>query len=77
MGKLKYFVNNNRTIELVQEKPDGEVKIKVFEGKVCVNERRTIIPPGDMIMLLNYYNYVKENNIQDDFINPYGIKKEG
>lgn len=76
MGQLIYFVNNNRTLKLEQEKPDGKVKVKAYLGSVCVNKRDTIIPPGYMIMLLNYYNYVKENNIQNDFINPHGINKE-
>lgn len=76
MDSLTYFVDNNRTIKLEQKKPDGEVKVKAFWGNICVSMREIIIPPGDMIMLLNYYNYVKENNIKNDFINPYGTNKE-
>lgn len=77
MNSLTYFVNNNRTIKLVQEKPDGEVRVEAFLGDVRVNKREMIIPPGDMIMLLNYHNYIKENDIQNDFINPHGVNKEG
>lgn len=76
MNSLTYFVNNNRTIKLAQKKPDGNVEVKAYLGDVCVNKREIIIPPGDMIMLLNYYNYVKENNIKNDFINPYGMNEE-
>lgn len=30
------------------------------------------ISAGDFVMLLNFYKYVKDNNIQNDFINCYG-----
>ena len=36
----------------------------------------TTIPAGDMVMLVNLYKHIKENDIQNDFINPHG-KNEG
>lgn len=51
-----------------QYKHDGAVEI------VCSNDpaEKVTINSGDMVMLLNWYRYVKRNNIQDDFINPDG-----
>ena len=34
------------------------------------------ISNGDMVMLVNLYQYIKRNDIQNDFINPYGKNKE-
>ncbi len=31
-----------------------------------------LIPTEDFLNLLKYYQYIKENDIQDDFINPEG-----
>lgn len=32
------------------------------------------IPEGDFVMLINYYRYIKNNDIQCDFINYHGTK---
>lgn len=62
MNELIYFVNNNNgVLKIAQEEPDGTVTVDDLE-----------IPPGDMVMLINYYRYIKENDIQNDFINPNG-----
>lgn len=34
------------------------------------------ISNGNMVMLFNLYQYIKRNDIQNDFINPYGKNKE-
>ena len=72
--RLTYDVNNGQTITLVQEKHDGDViVIRDEEGK-RIKER--IIPAGVMIMLLNFYRYIKDFDIQNDFINPGGRRTE-
>lgn len=38
-------------------------------GKVY---RGDFINEGDFVMLMNYYRYIKDNDIQDDFINRNG-----
>ena len=62
---LNFAVNNGGVLTLEQ---------KTFDGSVTIlsNIKTTEITPGDFVMLLNYYRYVKENDIQCDFINPYG-----
>lgn len=37
--------------------------------------RRDLIDEGDFVMLLNYYYYIKNYDIKDDFINRDGINK--
>ena len=70
MNKLSYNVNNGRTLEIVQEEHDGEVTVIHHDKSI------DYIPAGDMVMLVNYYNYVKRYDIQNDFINPNGKNKE-
>lgn len=78
MNKLTYFVNNNGTMEITQDKPDGKVIVHTLHGS---NDHSDItdsieIPNGDMVMLINLYQYIKRNDIQNDFINPYGKNRE-
>lgn len=39
-------------------------------------EERELIDEGDFVMLINYYRYIKEYNIKNDFINRDGINNE-
>lgn len=69
--KLSYNVNNGEKLELIQRGHDGTVLIK--DNSWGSTE---FIPAGDMVMLINYYRYIKDNDIQNDFINPNGKNKE-
>jgi len=62
---IKLPINNNGTMTIDQ----NEQGIKVNS-----HDDETLIPEGDFVMLINYYRWIKINNIQCDFINPYGIK---
>ena len=72
---LSFKVNNNGIINMIQQIVDGAVIVKCLE-----EEKRyktiTVIPAGDMVMLINLYKYIKENDIQNDFINPNGENTE-
>jgi hypothetical protein len=73
---IELKVNNNRTIQIHQvSKVDGnqnrEITVDTFESDGQL-ENYYGIPEGDFIMLLNYYRYIKDNNIQCDFINYNG-----
>ena len=52
---------------LVQVDDDGPVTLSSSNDPEVRH-----IPAGDMVMLINWYRYVKDNDIQDDFINPQG-----
>lgn len=65
--KLTYEVNNGERMELIQRGHDGTVFI---DSKTM--SKTQYIPAGDMVMLINYYRYIKDNDIQCAFINPNG-----
>lgn len=52
-----------------QNCPDSKVE-------VTTPSNNYIVSAGDFVMLLNYYKYIKDNDIQNDFINYHGKKKE-
>lgn len=68
--KLTYEVNNGGQLELIQRGHDGTVLIS--DDSMSKTE---FIPAGDMVMLVNFYRYIKDNDIQNDFINPNGKNK--
>lgn len=65
--KLTYEVNNGEKMELIQRGHDGTVFI--CDSSTSKTE---FIPAGDMVMLINLYRYIKDNDIQNDFINYNG-----
>lgn len=69
-----FNVNNNGILKVEQTTPDSGILI-TREGN-GVAERVEEISAGDFVMLLNMYRYIKDNDIQNDFINPYGKNKE-
>lgn len=71
---ISFTVNNGRRLELVQRDHDYDIHIRKYHGKI--KEYGNIISAGDMVMLLNLYRYIKDNDIQNDFINPDGANKE-
>lgn len=66
MGKISFDVNNGGKLNVFQAKHDGSVNVNTGES------RGYNISAGDFVMLLNYYKYVKDNNLQNDFINYHG-----
>lgn len=71
MQKLTYNVNNGGILELIQNEHDGAVTISGSN-----HSGAETIPNGDMVMLINFYRYVKDHDIQNDFINSDGKNKE-
>ena len=68
---LSFKTNNNGILNMIQHEIDGKVIVKRLE-KDKSYKTITTIPAGDMVMLTNMYKYIKENNIQNAFINPNG-----
>lgn len=72
-------VNNNRTLRLEQTESDkarGGVALLGIDEHGNV-DRRDLIEEGDFVMLMNYYYFVKDHDIKDDFINRDGINSWG
>ena len=72
---LSFKTNNDGILSMRQNIINGKVIVKRLE-KDRGYKTITIIPAGDMIMLVNMYKYIKENDIQNDFINPNGKNKD-
>lgn len=63
MRKISFDVNNGEKLNILQERHDGNVRVNINDN------HGYYISAGDFVMLLNYYRYVKDNDIQNDFIN--------
>lgn len=72
---LSFKINNNGIMNMIQHELDGKIVVKRLE-KDKGYKTITTIPAGDMVMLVNMYKYIKENNIQNAFINPDGKNTE-
>lgn len=68
---LSFKTNNNGIMNMIQHELDGKIVVKRLE-KDKGYKTITSIPAGDMVMLINMYKYVKENDILNAFINPNG-----
>ena len=66
MGQISFDVNNGGKLNICQAKHDGIISVNAGENKGYN------ISAGDFVMLLNCYKYVKDNDMQNDFINYYG-----
>ena len=67
---ITFDVNNNGKVTIEQKAHDKSVTVTHGNGS------KTEINPCDFIMLLNMYQYIKDNDIQNDFINPHGKNME-
>lgn len=72
--KIKVEINNGGIMTLEQSEAD---KIRCGVSLESVNQkgetyRRYLIDEGDFVMLMNYYCYIKDHDIKDDFINRDG-----
>lgn len=68
---ISFDVNNQDKLIFRQEKHDAPVQVYRANGSDVISE----IPAGEMVMLHNYYRWIKDNNIQHDFLNPNGKKE--
>lgn len=74
MNNIEVEINNGGKFKLSQSEADKArcgVLLETIDHKGEVY-RRDLISEGDFVMLMNYYMYVKDNDIKDDFINVEG-----
>ena len=70
-----FRINNQGTQSWYQQEHDGPITIcNSFPREQ--QEKIVTIPPEDMVMISNWYQYIKNHDIQNDFINPAGKNKE-
>lgn len=75
MEKIEIEINNNGILRLSQTEAD---KARYGIGLESINDkgevyRRDLIDEGDFVMLMNYYRFIKDHDIKDDFINRDGV----
>ena len=75
MDGFGYYINNGSKVLFYQNEFDRAIKVCTYDENGEL-ERKETIPVVDMVMLLNLYRCVKENDIQNDFINPNGKNRE-
>ena len=71
---MLFHTNNHGFLNVEQMTTDAPVKVRT--GTNHTVEHIEEISAGDFVMLINWYKYIKGNDIQNDFINPYGKNKE-
>ena len=71
---MLFHTNNHGFLDVEQIITDANVILRT--GTNHTVERIEEISAGDFVMLINWYKYIKDNDIQNDFINPYGKNKE-
>lgn len=75
MNNIDIEINNGRILRISQTESDKVrcgIRIETLDEKGNLEERE-LISEGDFVMLINYYHYVKDNDIHDDFINRDGL----
>lgn len=73
---ISFNINNGNTLEITQREHDGKVLISYSDKDIENPDSLAFISPGDFVMLINYYRYIKRNDYQNDFINPTGKNRE-
>ena len=71
---ILFHTNNHGFLNIEQMTTDAPVKMRT--GTNGTVEHIEEISAGDFVMLINLYRHIKSNDIQNDFINPYGKNKE-
>ena len=77
-NQINIEINNGGTLKISQidvDKLRNGIAVESIDDKDKVY-RRDLISEGDFVMLMNYYRYVVDNDIKNDFINPNGLTDE-
>ena len=61
--RIEVEINNGRTMQLAQQGYDDTIAFTTYDTKSGLVDYFEDICPADMVMLLNYYRYQKENNL--------------
>lgn len=78
VNNIDIRINNGRTMRIVQTETDKNregIGVETLDENGNLEERE-LIDEGDFVMLINYYRYIKEYDIKNDFINRDGINNE-
>ena len=70
-NEIGFETNNERKLVFAQKAFDDFVTVATIGSDGNVEEPHKI-PNGQFVMLWNLYEYIKNNDIRNDFINPNG-----
>lgn len=77
-NEIKLPINNEMFIKVTQTESDkirNGIGIKTIDKQNNI-ERSDLISESDFVMLMNYYRFIKDNDIYDEFINQNGINNK-
>ncbi len=78
VNEIKLPINNERFINITQTESDkirNGIGLKTIDKQNNI-ERSDLINEEDFVMLMNYYRFIKDNDIYDEFINQNGINNK-
>ncbi len=58
---IEMEINNGRTMQLAQQGKDKNITLTTYNTGSGLVDYEQEITPGDMVMLINYFRYQKEN----------------
>ena len=61
--RIEMEINNGRTMQLAQQSYDGTIAFTNYNTESGLVDHEESVSPGDMVMLMNYYRYQKENGL--------------
>ena len=74
-NRLTFQTNNGEMLVFFQKEDDANVEVFYWNEEGNTEDATPISAP-DFVMLYNFYRFVKENDIYNDFINPNGKEVE-
>lgn len=77
-NEIKLSINNEMFIKITQTESDkirNGIGVKTIDKDGYI-ERSDLISESDFVMLMNYYRFIKDNDIYDEFINQNGINNK-
>lgn len=69
---IEIEVNNGRVMTISQGEQYGDIQVETGEKGASLVDAHFEISAGDMVMLINYYRFIKDNDLQCDFVNYNG-----
>lgn len=61
INRIEMEINNGRTMQLAQQEYDGEITLTTYHTENGLVDKEISVSPGEMVMVMNYYRYQKEN----------------
>lgn len=69
---------NNKNKMIISQSEADKARDGISIDRICEGDKidHLFISSAEFVMLINYYNYIKDNDVKQDFINPDGYNSE-